>query len=264
MKAIIYKNLVSLWAFFFSSMFLINACKSEPPIAKETQQIGGFPVHAAETVIPLFSENAGHTGPRMAITVDVPDLSGPLKELVRDLLYDGMEPEAYVKELVGFYENDYLRMKEVLEEYPDMSEGSLHWGYRETISTEFPATRIMVISRTKEYYLGGAHGMGEKQYFVINTERKKRLLLEDIVKAGSRSRIQRYIEEELRIFSEIAPDAPLSVGGFFEDQAEPPANFFLTADGLGFHWDPYEIAPYVMGPIEVLIPYKRIRGMLTL
>lgn len=264
MKTIIYKNLVSLWAFLFSSMFLINACKREPPITKETQPIGNFPIHSTETVIPLFSENAEHTGPRMTIAVDVPDLSGPLKELVRDLLYGGMEPDAYVKELVGFYENDYLQMQEVLEEYPDMSEGSLHWDYTETISTDFPVARIMVISRAKEYYLGGAHGMREKQYLVVNTEHKKRLLLEDIVKADKWSGIRRYIEEELRVFSEIAPDDPLSAGGFFEDQIEPPANFFLTAHGLGFHWDPYEIAPYVMGPIEVLIPYEKIRGMLAL
>jgi hypothetical protein len=54
-----------------------------------------------------------------------------------------------------------------------------------------------------------------------------------------------------------------------------PENFFLTVLedvpafpnstghrlGLGFHWDPYEIAPYVYGPIEIVIPYDEIAEM---
>ncbi|MDR0376684.1 MAG: RsiV family protein [Spirochaetaceae bacterium] len=31
---------------------------------------------------------------------------------------------------------------------------------------------------------------------------------------------------------------------------------------MGFHWDPYEIAPYVMGFIEIVIPYDEIAPLL--
>ena len=37
-----------------------------------------------------------------------------------------------------------------------------------------------------------------------------------------------------------------------------PETFFLTPEGLGFFWNPYEIGPYVMGVIEVVIPYEKL------
>jgi len=33
-----------------------------------------------------------------------------------------------------------------------------------------------------------------------------------------------------------------------------PDNLGIVADGVLFHWDPYEIAPYAMGPIDVTVP----------
>jgi hypothetical protein len=62
---------------------------------------------------------------------------------------------------------------------------------------------------------------------------------------------------------EIPAWIPLSEGGFFEDSVDRLEDFFVSPQGLGFQWDPYEIAPYSTGIIEIIFPYDQIRGLFT-
>jgi hypothetical protein len=74
--------------------------------------------------------------------------------------------------------------------------------------------------------------------------------------------LRRMLESELRDHFEIAPGTPLSEGGLFTELPELTENCFLTTEGLVFHWDPYEIAPYSFGPVEVIIPYDELEEIL--
>ena len=38
---------------------------------------------------------------------------------------------------------------------------------------------------------------------------------------------------------------------------------FFTAGGVVFIYQPYEIAPYAAGPIEVTLPFAMVKGMLN-
>jgi hypothetical protein len=71
------------------------------------------------------------------------------------------------------------------------------------------------------------------------------------------------MEDALRDYSKLSPGEPLSAGYYFDNSVEVPANFFLGPEGVGFHWDPYEIAPYAVGPVEVVVPYNQLQGLLT-
>jgi hypothetical protein len=70
------------------------------------------------------------------------------------------------------------------------------------------------------------------------------------------------VEAELRTLTGIGETAHLQEGGFFENTITIPENFFIVPGGLGFHWDPYEIAPYAMGPIEITIPFEKLQNVL--
>ena len=41
-----------------------------------------------------------------------------------------------------------------------------------------------------------------------------------------------------------------------------PDNLGVVEDGLVFHWDAYEIAPYSMGPIDVALPYEDLEAII--
>ncbi|MDR1220070.1 MAG: RsiV family protein [Treponema sp.] len=67
----------------------------------------------------------------------------------------------------------------------------------------------------------------------------------------------RIIKSRLRRDAGLCKDAPLSENGFFDDAADPPSQFFIARE------NPYEIAPYVRGYVEVSVPYEAIQDALT-
>jgi hypothetical protein len=139
----------------------------------------------------------------------------------------------------------------------------MNWSYTETIRPETLTRSVAVINRTREYYLGGNHGMGEKKYFVIDLGENRQLRIGDLLREGAEPALASYAEEALRESVGLKTGEKLSAGGFFEDAVEIPDNFFLSPQGLGFRWDPYEIAPYVMGPMEVTIPPEKLQPLLN-
>jgi hypothetical protein len=106
--------------------------------------------------------------------------------------------------------------------------------------------------------------MRGKQYFMFDIETLKTISLDEIVREDAHEALRQLVAAKLRDFMGIEKTVPLSQGGFFTDEAEITENFFLTSEGLGFHWDPYEIAPYAAGPIEIIIPYDELAEALVL
>ncbi|MDR2633212.1 MAG: RsiV family protein [Treponema sp.] len=241
-----------------------GAPKSEAPQA--SMDASGFLSHAEQRVILLYPEQ-GDESPRMSLDLRVSAVTGALGALIQELLYEGLSPQAYTQQLISRYAQEY----EDIKHSPLLQEGFeegfpkiLNWEYTETLEAQFPRSGLMVLSRNREYYLGGAHGMRDKRYFVIvqDAGRPQRLVLEDLIQADAWSALEALIAQALRTQADLTEDEPLSQGGFFEDEVAVPDNFFLTPEGLGFHWDPYEIAPYVMGSMEVLLPYEQLADIL--
>ncbi|MDR3335117.1 MAG: DUF3298 domain-containing protein [Treponema sp.] len=236
--------------------------RSVAPVSKaESLSTIQFETYSDQGMILYDEQNP--EGPRMSFTFSLLDVigstqsAGSLTTLIQNLVYDGHAPDAYKDALIASYKNNYVQMERV----PDENSGTmLNWEYTETVEGDQLGSRLIVISRSREYYLGGAHGMREKAYFVIDGEQVKQLKIEDFIQ--DKPALERFIEDALRSYTELEPGAPLSGGGFFEDTIPIPDNFFLSSEGIGFHWDPYEIAPYVMGSIEVVLPFAEIKALL--
>lgn len=46
--------------------------------------------------------------------------------------------------------------------------------------------------------------------------------------------------------------------GFSSEGFRKYNDFFISDKGLGFHYNPYEIASYAYGPREFILPYENI------
>jgi hypothetical protein len=216
-----------------------------------------------EIAAPLYPDR-GTESPELTITLSLlalPD-DPELERLVEAIFYKGETLEVYGNNLIDMYKKEYAGMTETLKKHPDMPAEIMNWDYAESLDISEPFNSIAVINQSQEYYLGGAHGMREKKYAVIDTAKVRQLKITDIVKSTAIPALRSRIEGALRTLAGIDGKTPLSQGGFFEDTVEIPDNFFLDSQGLGFHWDPYEIAPYSTGPIEIILPIEEIRNLL--
>jgi hypothetical protein len=210
----------------------------------------------------LYSD-APDTSPKLEIALSLLDSPKKDREFIMDALYDGLGTEEYAEKRLFGYDKMYGEMRFVVERIPDMSALTLNWYYNEAFAYNAGNSKLAVISREWEYYTGGAHGMRNKDYYVFSLDDKRRLALNDIIRDEAKPELGNLVEAALRKQMEIPEWIPLSEQGFFENTVEKLEDFFLVPQGLGFQWDPYEIAPYSMGIIEIVIPYDKLHGMFT-
>jgi hypothetical protein len=217
-----------------------------------------------EETVP-FGGAAADEAPSMRISLNLPDLSGggALQGLIQDLLYKGLSPEAYGEALIADYKIQYRSMEKDYRAYSDMPSESMNWEYAETWEAAVNSPGLLVLNREKEYYFGGAHGMREKEWIVIDRKKNRQVLPSDLFPAEKLPLLRAAIEDALRERAGLVKGEKLSKGGYLEDSAEITDNFYLSSAGAGFHWDPYDIAAYVVGPVDVIIPYGKIQNLLN-
>ena len=122
-----------------------------------------------------------------------------------------------------------------------------------------------IVSFQSEFYhfTGVAHGMTGVYFANFNSQNGKRLMLSDLLIAGYEHELNKVAEKIFRKVRELKSEDNLEEAGFwFEgNKFSLNDNFGIKTDGLVFFFNSYEIAPYAMGPTEILIPYKGIKNL---
>lgn len=120
----------------------------------------------------------------------------------------------------------------------------------------------MIIFESKSYdYEGGAHGNFGSAMYCFDVANKKQLKLSDITTADS-TQLQTLLEKHFRIQSGLTNGQKLTEI-LFENQLLPNDNFYFSNQGLGFIYNPYEVAAYAYGQINVFIPFSDLKPYLN-
>lgn len=268
-----------LLLFFYCGLGLVFfACRTDSN--KNTGGMAeGIQFYQEEISVPFWDEGeleamvpAGTEAPALRITLNLAGVSEKpggkkdetLESLFQDLFYQGMDPQDYAREQIRVKSFEYRNTREEIRDQPDrIFSASLNWYYDEKFEVEMSGPRFLVVSRSWADYTGGPHGNYGKNYFVFDRETAGLVSLPDLMEEGFGQKLTEKLNEELRKKLELGRGGSLRRNGFFVDQVELTQNFLLTSKGLGFHWDPYEIGPYSMGFVEVVIPYGKIGDILN-
>ena len=171
--------------------------------------------------------------------------------------------EAHIRELVDYQEMKKFRSLEALaqrfiddyeasaEEFPEYNipweasvDGKIIYRDSELISMEF-RTGI---------FTGGAHGYTSVTFLNLNPETGEPYSADDLFEGDFKT----YAEELFRKKKEIPLDAPInSTGMFFEnDEFNLPQNIGFRKNNLILRYNPYEVASYAEGGIQLEIPLE--------
>ena len=101
-----------------------------------------------------------------------------------------------------------------------------------------------------ESYTGGAHGMTEVTVGTLNRKTGEKVCVKDLVPAEKMPTLLKALRE----------GAIQRLGGaeHLQDEVKATENFYVAADGLHFVYNPYEIACYAKGRVEVVIDLKKL------
>jgi len=154
---------------------------------------------------------------------------------------------------------------EFIEEYnafksetPDM----LGRWYR-TISVEVMTFNDSLLSLqvSDESFEGGAHGSYNLSFVNVRPGDGSIVKLSDLLKPDYEKALTKMGEEIFREARELADTASYEMSGYtFDDNTFAlNENYGFRKQGIVFYYNSYEVAPYALGPTEIVIPYERIK-----
>lgn len=134
----------------------------------------------------------------------------------------------------------------------------------QNISLKSETDEILVLESGNYNYDGGAHGMYSSIYINIDKKKMKLINVKDVILNPNSKLLLRILEKRFRLQNGAPLNKKLSEIGLFEDQISNLADvFYVTSKGINFYYSVYEIAPYGNGPVEIFVPFKDLKGMLT-
>lgn len=121
----------------------------------------------------------------------------------------------------------------------------------------------VLTARLETYaYTGGAHPNTNSSFYMFDRETGRPLTLTDLV--SDTTALLNVVEQTFRKQQDLLPQANLEDQGYFlrDGHFFLPANIGMSRTGMVFYYNPYEIAAYALGPIEVTVPYDQLGGII--
>lgn len=122
---------------------------------------------------------------------------------------------------------------------------------------------LLSLQVSRYQFTGGAHGFSSTELRVLDLKNGVRIKLSDIFQANYKTLLSKIIEQKVRAYFKIADNESLEEGGMLVSNIEPTENFYLTDKGIGFIYNPYEIAAYSYGTVEIYMIYDELEKILN-
>lgn len=125
-----------------------------------------------------------------------------------------------------------------------------------TISAESEATvvdTLLCYAITRSSYTGGAHGMYGTECHTYSLTGGYELSLADLFSEEQLKRLDQLIRNDIYNRYDARNDEELTSQGFFPEYIQATENFLITAEGITFYYNPYDIGCYALGAVEVSI-----------
>ncbi len=111
-------------------------------------------------------------------------------------------------------------------------------------------------------YTGGAHGNGTSTF--LNFDKQRNIEVENYELFSDLEGFIAFAETKFRAEKEVPKKSPINATGFmFSDNVfHLPENLGFTKEGIQLIYNPYEVASYADGLIELVIPYNEVNSFL--
>lgn len=190
-----------------------------------------------------------------------PDVRDRINQSIRGWILSPLGDETPSDSIDGFMDGflrEYRRFKS------DFPASTPVWFLERKVEVAHLSARVLSLRFEEFTFTGGAHPNTWIVYSNVRPETGDEIELNDLVGEDGRGRLEAIAEGRFRKQREIPPDASLEAAGFWfeEDRFRLNDNFSIGAAGLIFYYNRYEVAPYAMGPTEIVLAYRDIENIL--
>ena len=205
---------------------------------------------------------------RMVLLAPVFDSNYCCSDTIRRIMFgrfaDDQDNQISPENLLSDVRKDFFDnyMKDNASIYKEMPGASFAWEllrYTHIISNENNKLTFYIISYS---FTGGAHGQSSQVFTTVDLKSGKVLTPADLFKTGFEADLTRLLTQKLHHMTNLADSRKLTESGYFVDEIKPNNNFFLNANGIGFLYNQYEIAPYSFGQTEIFMTMEELKSLL--
>ncbi|MVM41865.1 DUF3298 domain-containing protein [Spirosoma sp. HMF3257] len=136
------------------------------------------------------------------------------------------------------------------------------WELETKADTVHAGSKALTVKIETYAYTGGAHPNSSLSFYTFDRETGRMLTLNDMI--ADTTALLGVLEQAFRQQQNLLPKTNLEEQGYFlrDGHFFLPANVGTSREGMVFYYNPYEIAAYAVGPIQVTVPYEKLNGIL--
>ncbi len=241
------KNLVSLLLL----SILISSCADDEKLTFETETLSnskckGCAVIEIEIPRPLQKKKITNS------------ISTALNEEIIALLsFEEGKSTGSISDAINSFESGYTDLR---QKFP---EESIPWEARINGEVIYENDRLVTIGLNSYIFTGGAHGYGSTHFLNFSKKNGEELRRNEIFR--NREEFEEFAEMKFRVQESIPQEDPINSTGFMFDADDfyLPENIGFTEEGIKLLYNPYEVASYADGVIELTLPYTEIEEYLA-
>lgn len=210
---------------------------------------------------PTFSDN-NYTEIQDSLVKSIAQRIYPA--LLEDFSKEGVKAhlEKYVEEQVGDYKLDLEQAKKLNFDVGSYGVFSREYEYSDSITYSEQGI-LSLISKTIEYS-GGAHANQFASTLNFNLNDKALITVSSLFKEPNDEDLLDLLFNALMHSFEVETREELEYKGVFNYHAlEVTNNLYFDKNGITFYYNPYELATYSTGPIELHLSYDDLAPYFT-
>ena len=175
--------------------------------------------------------------------------------------YADLTPQAAAEKYMKSYVADYQQDEKDYE--PSLRQMYMDWTEQSSCDVTYNQAGFLSLAASYFCYAGGAHGSNGTLNHVIDLNSKTILALTDLFAEGDYPDVGKLIIQQITRDYNYTDPAKLADDGFFNiEDVLPNDNFRIDADGITWTYNPYEIAAYSAGQINVTLSWELVKPYL--
>jgi len=191
-----------------------------------------------------------------------PSIADSVKDIIAQSYFgkgfDLVEPQSMLDNFEKEYFDNYDKQT---KSWHEVGGASFNWEKMINMSVVYNSNYLLCTEYLRYAYAGGAHGMSNLSYDIINLDNGSKMFYKDIFVDNIDSTLTLMLTNQLRADYQIPEEINLKDAGFFVEQVNPNKNLFVDAGGIGFVYNSYEIAPYSKGATRILLSFDKIKHL---
>ena len=264
----------------FSGIWQDTSTKRKLPFAlKETYADGSLALdfHFFEDSVKLWKNKANSPMATFDIESLLPakTVENGIAAFLKDKIFMGFNNDSIEKSYANIPLDGLEKMKRdtffkvyletMTDEKPDSSgeiSPSLNYAESHSLSVLYNEKGLLSLGFSEYTYGGGAHGNYGTLISSYDLAQKKVLKINDIFLPNFEKTLNTALAKAVRDKFEMKSKEALS-SYLFDNTIKYTDNFCITKKGILFLYNPYEIAAYAYGEIELFIPFEEIKSVVN-